>query len=85
MSRAPTGHLAAPLLIAAMLAAVAPARAADLKINEPAIEEGTIDFEDNSEVLLSRRALDRCRTDAFRRARLWHSRLVVDRGRDPLG
>jgi hypothetical protein len=54
MLRAETGNCAAPLLIAAVLAAAAPARAADIKINPPSIEEGEIDIEDNSNVLLSR-------------------------------
>jgi len=52
---AQAGFRAALLLVAALLAAVAaPARAADLKFNQPSIEEGEIDFEDNSNVLLKR-------------------------------
>jgi hypothetical protein len=54
MSRAAPCRCAAPLLLAAALAAASPARAADLKINPPSIEEGEIDMEDNSEVLLNR-------------------------------
>ena len=55
MLRGKTGHRAAPLLlVGAVLAAIAPAQAADLKINPPSIEEGEIDLEDNSEVLLQR-------------------------------
>ena len=54
MLSAEAGHRAAPLLVAAALAAAAPARAADIKINPPSIEEGEIDIEDNSQVVLNR-------------------------------
>ena len=53
-ARLPPCCRAAPLIVAAALAAFAPARAADLKINPPSIEEGEIDLEDNSSVVLDR-------------------------------
>jgi hypothetical protein len=54
MSRAKPCSLTVPLLVGAALAVFAPARAADLKINPPSLEEGEIDLEDNSAVLLDR-------------------------------
>jgi len=54
MFRAQTSRCVAQLLVAGALAAAASARAADLKINPPSIEEGEIDIEDNSVVLLQR-------------------------------
>lgn len=54
MGGADTCRCAMLLLMAAATAMSAPARAADLKINPPSIDEGEIDIEDNSEVLLDR-------------------------------
>ena len=54
MSRAKRSRRLAPLLVAGALGVLAPARAADLKINPPSIEEGEIDIEDNSVLLLQR-------------------------------
>lgn len=54
MSRAELCRSAVPLLVAAALAATAPAQGADLKINPPSQEEGELDLEDNSAVLSDR-------------------------------
>ncbi|HXZ02806.1 MAG TPA: hypothetical protein VEI03_22645 [Stellaceae bacterium] len=54
MSCAEPCRCAALWLAAAALAAVAPARAADLKINPPSLEEGEVELEDNSAALLDR-------------------------------
>jgi hypothetical protein len=54
MSRAEPCRHAGPLLFAAVVVAFGQAQAADLKINPPSIDEGEIDIEDNSELLLDR-------------------------------